>query len=111
MSCPRAVPLSVSKHNFVRALWPDGHFAVFMSRKTKRLGRRKRRVSATHTAPRPYVATAPRGWELWGMPWPQFHCDRRVVLAEQLHISVLNFPDSDRIMPATVDSLPPIYGG
>ena len=79
--------------------------------RTKLLDRRKRRVSATHTAPRPYVAKAPRDWQLWGMPWPQFHCDRRVVLAEQLHISVLNFPDSDRIMPATVDSFPPIDGG
>jgi hypothetical protein len=35
MSCPRTVPVSVSKQNFVRALWPDGHFAVFMSRKNK----------------------------------------------------------------------------
>jgi hypothetical protein len=51
MSCPRAVPLSVSKHNFVRALWPDGHFAVFMSRKTKRLGRRKKAgLGDTHGA-------------------------------------------------------------
>ena len=56
-------------------------------------------------------AEAPRGWELWGMPWPHFHCDRRVVRAEQLHTRVLNFPDSDWIMPATVGSFPPVYRG
>jgi hypothetical protein len=67
---------------------------------------RKGRVSATHThtAPRPCVARAPCGFgSLGASPGHSFTVIAASSAPNSLHISVLNFPDTECINAATAD--------
>src|SRR5580658_4078221 len=88
-SCPYTAPSSASKQTSCRRFGRtgDGHFCRLYLPYDKTPRSPKRRVSATHTAPRPMWPERPAA-ESFGASWPQFHNDRRV---EQRTYYVLNF--------------------